>query len=48
MEIGISLDKETRELKQNDPLSVDVKERKNEGSTPKSLELILTTATELE
>ena len=42
MEIGISLDKETRQLKQSDPLSVDVKERKNDGSTPKPPELILT------
>jgi len=42
MEVGISLDKETRELKQNDSLSVDIKERKNEGGTANPPELILT------
>jgi len=42
LEVGISLDNETRELKQNDPLSVDIKERKNEGGTAKPPELVLT------
>ncbi|RPB03773.1 hypothetical protein L873DRAFT_1668596 [Choiromyces venosus 120613-1] len=42
MEVGISLDRQTRQLKQSDSLSVDVKERKDEGDTVKPPELILT------
>ncbi|PWW74306.1 hypothetical protein C7212DRAFT_365309 [Tuber magnatum] len=42
MEVGISLDKETRGLKQSDSLSVDIKERKNEAGMVKPPELILT------
>ncbi|KAG0130176.1 hypothetical protein HOY82DRAFT_563063 [Tuber indicum] len=42
MEVGISLDGETRGMKQSDSLSVEIKERESEGGMAELPELILT------